>query len=66
MLLRHKLLHSDALYVVSVREAAGLFEGEGVTKVLTVEASGIAFAVAVAAAMGVPAVFAKKHENSKT
>ncbi|MGX8714176.1 MAG: xanthine phosphoribosyltransferase [Lachnospiraceae bacterium] len=46
------------------REAAGLFEGEGVTKVLTVEASGIAFAVAVAAAMGVPAVFAKKHENS--
>lgn len=46
------------------REAAGLFEGEGVTKVLTVEASGIAFAVAVAAAMGVPAIFAKKHETS--
>lgn len=43
------------------REVARLFEGCGVTKVLTVEASGIAIAVAIGAAIGVPAVFAKKQ-----
>ena len=45
------------------REMARLFEGEGVTKVLTMEASGIAIGVAAAAAFGVPAVFAKKHRS---
>ena len=46
------------------REVAGLFEGSGVTKVLTVEASGIAFAVAIASQMHVPCVFAKKTVTS--
>ena len=41
-------------------EVARLYAGEGVTKVLTVEASGIAFAYAIARAMGLPMVFAKK------
>ncbi len=45
-------------------EAARLFADAGVTRVLTVEASGIAIAVGVAAAMHVPAVFAKKHQTS--
>ena len=46
------------------REIARLFAGDGVTKVLTVEASGIALAVAAAAALHVPAVFAKKHASA--
>ena len=41
-------------------EIAGRFAGEGVTKVLTVEASGIAVAAAAGLALGVPVVFAKK------
>lgn len=45
-------------------EMARLYEGCGVTKVLTIEASGIALAVAAGAAMNVPAVFAKKHQSS--
>ena len=46
------------------REIARLFDGEQVNKVLTVEASGIALAVAAAAALHVPAVFAKKHASA--
>lgn len=46
------------------RELAGRFENTGVTKVLTVEASGIAVAMAVGLAMGVPVVFAKKKKAS--
>lgn len=45
------------------REIARLFGESGVTKVLTIEASGIAVAVAAAAALGTPAVFAKKHKS---
>lgn len=45
------------------REIARLFGDSGVTKVLTIEASGIAIAVAAAAALGTPAVFAKKHKT---
>ena len=45
-------------------EIAGLFAGSGVTKVLTIEASGIAIAAAAGMAMGVPLVFAKKHKTS--
>ncbi|MDR7867846.1 MAG: xanthine phosphoribosyltransferase [Sporomusaceae bacterium] len=41
-------------------EIARRFAGEGVTKVLTVEASGIAVAAAAGLALGVPVVFAKK------
>lgn len=46
------------------REIARLFDGEGVTKILTIESSGIAVAVAAGAAMHVPAVFAKKNKSS--
>ena len=46
------------------REIARLYEGCGVNKILTVEASGIAVATAAALEMGVPMVFAKKHKTS--
>ena len=46
------------------REVARLYENAGVNKILTIEASGIAFAVAVAAHMHVPVLFAKKSASS--
>ena len=46
------------------REIAALFGGCGVTKILTIESSGIAIAAAAGMAMGVPMVFAKKHKSS--
>lgn len=46
------------------REIAGLFRDCGVTKVMTIEASGIAIAAAVGMELGVPMVFAKKHKTS--
>ena len=45
-------------------EIARLFEGNNVTKVLTIESSGIAIAYAAGLAMGLPVVFAKKHSSS--
>ena len=39
------------------------FAGKEVTKVLTIEASGIAIACSVARAFGVPMVFAKKSKS---
>ena len=45
-------------------EIARLFECNNVTKVLTIESSGIAIAYAAAVAMGLPVVFAKKHSTS--
>ena len=42
-------------------EGARLYKDAGVTKVLTVEASGIAIAFAVAQQLHVPMVFAKKY-----
>lgn len=46
------------------QEIARLYDGCGVNKILTVEASGIAIAAAAALEMGVPMVFAKKHKTS--
>lgn len=46
------------------KEIARLFSEEKATKILTVEASGIAIAVAAGAAMHIPAIFAKKHRTS--
>ena len=46
------------------REIARLFGDCGVTKVLTIEASGIAIAAAAAMELGVPMLFAKKHKTS--
>lgn len=46
------------------REIARLYGGSGITKVLTIEASGIAIAAAAAMELGVPMLFAKKHKTS--
>ncbi len=46
------------------REIARLYRESGVTKVLTIEASGIAIAAAAAMELGVPMLFAKKHKTS--
>lgn len=46
------------------KETKRLFSGKKITKVLTVEASGIAFATAVALELGVKMVFAKKHPSA--
>lgn len=40
------------------------FEGKKITKILTIESSGIAVACSVARKFGVPLVFAKKHRTS--
>ena len=45
------------------REWARLFAGEGVNKILTIEASGIGIACVVAQEFGVPVVFAKKSRT---
>ncbi len=45
------------------KEIARLFENQGVTKILTVETSGIAIAMGAATAMHIPVVFAKKHKT---
>lgn len=42
---------------------AELFSGEKITKILTVEASGIAIAMGVARYLNAPIVFAKKNKN---
>ena len=44
-------------------EAARLFGGCGITKVVTVETSGIAIACAAGMALGADIVFAKKHQT---
>ncbi len=46
------------------RELARLYAGDGVTKVLTIEASGIALAAATALEMNIPMVFAKKNATA--
>ena len=45
-------------------EFARLYKGTEVTKILTIESSGIAVACSVARQFGVPVVFAKKHQSS--
>lgn len=55
----------DTVFLAQMgREIARLYAGQGVTKVLTIEASGIAIAAAAGMALGVPMVFAKKHKTS--
>lgn len=55
----------DAVFLKEMaKETRRLFANERITKVLTVEASGIAFATAVAMELGVPMVFAKKHPSA--
>lgn len=53
----------DPQFILKIgAELATRFINEGVTKVLTVEASGIAVAMAAALVLGVPVVFAKKKQ----
>lgn len=60
--LNHRI---DVAFLMEMgEEIARLFEGAGVNKILTIEASGIAIAVAAAVKMGVPVVFAKKNKTS--
>lgn len=55
----------DAAFLMEMgKEIGRLFAESGITKVMTVEASGIAVAVAAAYALKVPAVFAKKGRSS--
>ena len=42
-------------------EIARLFAGEEITKIMTIESSGIAIAAAAGMEMGIPVIFAKKH-----
>lgn len=53
-----------ALLREMARELARLYADAGVTKVLTIEASGIALAAAAALEMNVPMVFAKKNATA--
>ena len=46
------------------REIARLFAADGVTKVMTIEASGIPLATLAAQALGVPALIVKKHASA--
>jgi xanthine phosphoribosyltransferase len=48
------------------REFADIFRNEQVNKILTIESSGIAFAVLTGVELGVPVVFAKKAMGSNT
>lgn len=52
-----------ALFAELGREFKRLFGGEDVTKLLTIEASGIGIACVAAQAFGVPVVFAKKGRS---
>lgn len=44
-------------------EIARLYAGSGITKILTIESSGIAVAFAAGCALNAPVVFAKKHAS---
>ena len=55
----------DADFMMELgRELADRFRDDGITKILTIESSGIAIAVAAGAALHVPVLFAKKHRTS--
>lgn len=55
----------DSDFIMEIgNEIARLYAGENITRVLTVESSGIALAVAAGIALHVPSVFAKKHRSA--
>ncbi len=59
--LNHQL---DVDFIMQMgQEIARLFADSGVSKILTIETSGIAIAMGAAAALHVPVVFAKKHRT---
>ena len=51
------------LFSEMAKEWKRLFEGKNITKILTIEASGIGIAAIVAMEFGVPVVFAKKSQS---
>ena len=54
----------DAAFLDEIgEEFYRLYRNEGITRILTIEASGIAVACAAAKFFRVPVVFAKKHDN---
>lgn len=60
--LNHQL---DVAFLLEMgQEIARLYQGEQINKILTIETSGIAIAVAAAAFMKIPVVFAKKNRSS--
>lgn len=62
--LNHMIDTSLALEIA--REFADRFKSERISKILTIESSGIAFAVLAGVELGVPVVFAKKAMGSNT
>ena len=55
----------DAEFLKEIgEEIAGLYCGERINKILTIESSGIAIAAAAGMYMNVPVVFVKKHKTS--
>ena len=55
----------DSDFIMEIgNEIERLYAGEDITRVLTVESSGIALAVAAGIALHVPSVFAKKHRSA--
>jgi xanthine phosphoribosyltransferase len=59
--LNHQM--DPALIHEMAKEFKRLFDGEGVNKILTIEASGIAIAILVGLEFGCPVVFAKKSKT---
>ena len=59
--LNHQL---DVDFIMEMgKETAGLFKNENITKILTIESSGIAIAMGAAVKMHLPMVFAKKNKT---
>ncbi len=55
----------DTVFMKEIgEEIADMFKGEEVTKILTIEASGIPIAVSAGFAMELPVVYAKKNKSS--
>ena len=55
----------DVVFLMEMgEEIRRIYENDGITKILTIESSGIAIAVAAGAAMKIPVVFAKKNRSA--
>ncbi len=55
----------DTAFLMEIgKEITSIYAKEKIDKILTIESSGIAIAVATAMQMGVPVLFAKKHKSS--
>ena len=55
----------DTVFMKEIgEEIAGLFRDDEISKILTIESSGIPIAISAGFAMGVPVVYAKKNKSS--